>query len=652
MIPSLMSLIVLWDAPGVRLEEFPARLIDGQEPQRSIHSNFIQAADVDGQQATSHESNATPTYSCEGERAEIFDLHATSQDCNADVNATEGDGVDGQLNNLYELQATSTQEVSHCVGLSSLEGERAEMFDLHATSRDVSPRDSWFSDGDDMMYLDDVKTGTGCHSDSEYVPSDSSESDDETDCQGLHLSRKLSVPDSLSVARMDRVDFKDQGLGRGPFDTFEHVKTSSSGKTFFFSIQNPMMSTITATVVDKRVRKTIDSPHMTFVECRSFPAPGLSSHCHNCLVVYQHKPKSKWRLGVIDTLQYKVVKRDRIIPFVLRVYEWVPCVGSRTKPTSSSESKMPIIFSDDKWENIKCQFQHREISYGDYPEMIMKFINQVMGPMHKGFRNDTFCTMDLGVQSSPSGPDRLRPGCPKSQLLPTTGVVRIDLSQDLEYFKLDERGNIIKIRLYRKSLSKFNDDLVRRYASYRPPLVNRELDSNHCVVQCHNNSKTIFSIMKSPFHAAARSYLIPSLSSIYTRRHCSNWELYFYVVPIDKYEELRGCINGSKYPSNEFASTIDEKVKSYCTSKLRCIVMNADKHDDFVPTCVYAGSSAPSVTDEAGWDEIYDDTRGMSLYLKRGKCGDYSGRMPLSSVYMTNKSHSRRFDRMDVDIMH
>jgi hypothetical protein len=45
-------------------------------------------------------------------------------------------------------------------------------------------------------------------------------------------------------------------------------------------------------------------------------------------------------------------------------------------------------------------------------------LNQVMGPTHSGWRNDTLNHKDNGCQFSPSGPDRFHPSCPMLSLFP------------------------------------------------------------------------------------------------------------------------------------------------------------------------------------------------------------------------------------------
>ena len=128
---------------------------------------------MDGQRAIPSESQATSTVLCEGQRDEILDLRATSRDCYSDIDVYECNAVDGQLRDIYELHATSTEEVPLSEDLSSLEGQRDEILDLRATSRDVRPRDGELSDGvegDDTISIDDVKRGAGSHSDDEYIP--------------------------------------------------------------------------------------------------------------------------------------------------------------------------------------------------------------------------------------------------------------------------------------------------------------------------------------------------------------------------------------------------------------------------------------------------------------------------------------------------
>jgi hypothetical protein len=247
----------------------------------------------------------------------------------------------------------------------------------------------------------------------EYVDSDSEEYNT-IQVEGHKFEATCDNDCSISMMLNEKPLLKEINYR---FLAYEFVNTKCRGSARFFSIPDASTSEIVCTIHNRRV-KYEDKDTMHFIECHTYPTTAMFNHCHERIVACRDSTSSPCFLGVVEKMQYKTlpVGFDSVINGSICLYQWKIDKDDNSHRHDQTKG-VPYIFSGDSWNNISVHFVHRTFHLPrDYLELV--FVNQVMGPTHSGWRNDTLNHKDNGCQSSPSGPDRFHPSCPRLSLFP------------------------------------------------------------------------------------------------------------------------------------------------------------------------------------------------------------------------------------------
>lgn len=438
---------------------------------------------------------------------------------------------------------------------------------------------------------------------------------------------------------------------------FRYAQTNCRGSARLFSIVENDNPKLWVEEIHKRLiyDSSIESP--AFLETWNFPSASIKDGCRNKLVAFKDKYYDYWKLGVIESIDYKVLdERDVVLDGIINIQAWAPKKSDKPLP-------MPGVFRCSTWEQAEQHFEKRIYILGA-EQLELVFLNQVLGPLHLGAKDDTINMSDGAVQASPSGPDTFLPLMPRPMPPPRSPIKRIDLHHP-DLFKKQGDGSYLT-KQYSKAYSQ--DPYIQRFIRFNHCVYDESSPMKYCVINDLDGNKVPLDEMKQVNQKLKGKLVIPSIISEQMKHN----PMRFFVMSKSAVEELKHMFNGvpmddavMKYeaevrneqmiPPCDHTSKFNNRILSpkkanrLCSAKMEWYIANVNDDFKLINASFYWGSSCPNFTPQ--WSVYLDFDRQRELRILQSHCGLHNDRVPISVAYVTSRTQNRQFDAKDVELM-
>lgn len=340
---------------------------------------------------------------------------------------------------------------------------------------------------------------------------------------------------------MMKATLTDPAQTNQPETVFEFIETKCKGTAKMFTIPDNNVSRLEMKVISRRMKYDPSCQVVTFLETRSLPAKSLKDMCHDVMIAFREGGTAQWKLGIIELLQYKVEREDNsLADGVLYLHEWTvaSCVSSNNRRLQKHPSK-PALFESKSWSDCVKHVRKRMFVLGE-DDIEVVFVNQVMGPSHKGAYSDTVNLTDSAVQSSRHGPDRFVPPCPPiglGFLMKTEPHRGINLLEKDYYLTRSNGSYIVKSLSNRKT---HENPYVKKFLNFGVCLIDETTKTNYVVIKNRNGDHVDLRDMQKKTQEMDNMLLVPSLcDSVNKSNPCS-----FFLIHPKKLKELRKSVHG------------------------------------------------------------------------------------------------------------
>lgn len=349
-------------------------------------------------------------------------------------------------------------------------------------------------------------------------------------------------------------------------NTMTFAETSCSGDANLFVLEDPRKPVLTRHSISRRVLYQHDYPHSVFLENRTMPSHSINEHCRGVVFVYRLAADSvdSWRFGIIQSIQYLVPHIDGTLEdAVFTLFEWV-------KPSPVNDDGYPKFFFAHDWDEVSPYFEKRVLVAGDHLEEGL-FVNLVMGPWYNGCQggrcvNDS----DQAIQSSPDGPDRFKPLCPKGDLLESEHKrSEVHLPSDVrDIFARSKNGEyIFNYFESNKKAPAFQDNsFSKQWYFFKYCRMDRTVPLNICVVdgKPDQDPKDTINDMRKQSKDLRNHFIISDIVLDRSLPDCST--LPFYVVNRINLKNIKNDLHGKTFS----IANVEQAVRSAVSAFFFC----------------------------------------------------------------------------------
>ena len=310
---------------------------------------------------------------------------------------------------------------------------------------------------------------------------------------------------------------------------YKYAETNCRGSVRMFSIIDNDAPKLWVEEIDRRVLfdDSVEAP--TFIETWNFPTRSIQDGCRNKIIAFRDAFRDYWRLGIIETLSYKVLDdNDRVLDGVISIYAWEP-------KKSDAKLPIPVLFRCQTWQQAEEHLQKRYYVIG-VEDLEIVFLNQVLGPLHLGAKDDVINLSDGAVQASPNGPDTFLPLMPRPLPEPKTPIKRIKLAHP-DIFAKSPNGSY-KLKQWSKAYSQ--DPYIQKFIRFNHIQFDKTSKMNYCIIHDLQGNRVPLEDMKRVNPVLEGKLMLPSLLSELRKDN----PMEFFVMSKKDVKRMQNAFNG------------------------------------------------------------------------------------------------------------